>query len=141
MLSWDYYDQTGPSYAFNKNQEAATTLKDIVNRFATKYQTYPTNGLVAYYPMNGNANDESGNAYNGTVAGAVLTTDRFGAANRAYSFDGVNDSITIGDVLDIGLSDFSFGGWFNTTTAGAFQSIVSKSRAAGANGRFGVMFT
>ena len=36
------------------------------------------NGLVAYYPFNGNANDASGNGNNGTVNGATLTTDRFG---------------------------------------------------------------
>ena len=37
-------------------------------------------GLVAYYPFNGNANDESGNGNNGTVNGATLTADRFGNA-------------------------------------------------------------
>ena len=35
-------------------------------------------GLVAHYPFNGNANDESGNGNNGTVNGATHTTDRFG---------------------------------------------------------------
>ena len=50
----------------------------------------PTNGLVGYWPFNGNANDESGNGNNGTVNGATLTSDRNGIANSAYSFDGVN---------------------------------------------------
>jgi hypothetical protein len=50
-------------------------------------------GLVAYYPFNGNANDESGNGYNGTVDGATLTTDRFGNASSAYYFDGKDDFI------------------------------------------------
>jgi hypothetical protein len=45
------------------------------------------NGLVAYYPFNGNANDESGNGLDGTVTGAQLTKDRFGSASRAYSFN------------------------------------------------------
>ena len=53
----------------------------------------PTNGLVASYLFNGNANDESGNGNNGVVNGATLTTDRFGKANSAYSFDGINDYI------------------------------------------------
>jgi hypothetical protein len=53
------------------------------------------NGLVAYYPFNGNTNDESGNDNNGTVIEATLTQDRFGNANSAYSFDGLNDSIVI----------------------------------------------
>ena len=52
----------------------------------------PTNGLVAYYPFNGNANDASGNGNNGTVNGATLTTDRFGDVGKAYSF---NDSSRI----------------------------------------------
>ncbi len=55
----------------------------------------PTNGLVAYYPFNGNANDESGNGNNGIVHGAILTTDRHGNPNRAYSFDGKDDYIKI----------------------------------------------
>ncbi len=54
-----------------------------------------TNGLVGYWPFNGNANDESGNGNNGTVNGATLTTDRFGVANKAYSFDGDDDYIRV----------------------------------------------
>jgi len=52
----------------------------------------PTNGLVGWWPFNGNANDESGNGNNGTVNGATLTTDRNGVANQAYTFD-VNQKI------------------------------------------------
>ncbi len=55
----------------------------------------PTNGLVGWWPFNGNAIDESVNTNNGTVNGATLTTDRFGSVNSAYSFDGVNDKIII----------------------------------------------
>ena len=46
----------------------------------------PTNGLVAYYPFNGNANDASGNGNNGVVNGATLTADRNGNGNSAYYF-------------------------------------------------------
>jgi len=49
-----------------------------------------TNGLAAYYPLDGNAMDASGNGMNGTVTGATLTTDRFGAATSAYQFSGSN---------------------------------------------------
>lgn len=48
----------------------------------------PANGLVGYWPFNGNANDESGNGNNGTVFGSTeLTNDRFGQANSSYDFD------------------------------------------------------
>ncbi len=58
-----------------------------------------TNGLVAGYEFNGNANDVSGNGNNGVVNGATLTADRFGNANSAYSFDGTDDIIEVGAVL------------------------------------------
>jgi hypothetical protein len=53
-------------------------------------QSFLTNGLEAYYPFNGNANDASGNGNNGLVNGAALTADRFGAANSAYRFNGTS---------------------------------------------------
>ena len=46
----------------------------------------PTDGLVAYYPFNGNANDESGNGNHGTVNGATLANDQNGNENKAYEF-------------------------------------------------------
>ena len=52
-----------------------------------------TTDLVAYYPFNGNANDESGNGSNATVSGATLTRDRNGNTDSAYSFDGKDDGI------------------------------------------------
>ncbi len=68
------------------------------------------NGLVACYPFNGNANDESSNGNNGTVNGATLTTDRFGKANSAYSFDGTSDFIEISpDKLQT--ATFSYSTW------------------------------
>jgi hypothetical protein len=47
----------------------------------------PTNGLVGWWPFNGNANDESGNGNNGIIYGANLSTDRFGFNNSSYSFN------------------------------------------------------
>ncbi|MFC1853525.1 LamG domain-containing protein [candidate division CSSED10-310 bacterium] len=54
-------------------------------------------GLVAYYPFNGNANDESGFGNHGTVTGVTLTTDRFGNPDSSYSYDGGEDYIDLGD--------------------------------------------
>ena len=75
----------------------------------------PTDGLVAYYPFNGNANDESGNGNNGTVYGATLTTDRFGKASSAYAFNGISSYINAGETLfPIAPTAFSVSIWFNT---------------------------
>ncbi|MCF8380443.1 MAG: PKD domain-containing protein [Bacteroidales bacterium] len=53
-------------------------------------------GLVAYFPFNGNANDESKTAINGNIVDAVFTQDRFGNENSALSFDGDGDWVTCG---------------------------------------------
>ena len=53
----------------------------------------PADGLVGWWPFDGNANDESGNGNHGVVNGAVLASDRNGVVNAAYSFDGINDFI------------------------------------------------
>lgn len=74
----------------------------------------PTNGLVGWWPFNGNANDESGNANNGTVNGATLTSDRFGQANKAYSFNGTSSYIEVLHNSSQNLSNaVSFSLWIN----------------------------
>ncbi len=75
----------------------------------------PTNGLVGWWPFNGNANDESGNGYNGTVDGASLVTDRFGGTNSAYIFDGINDYIFVSNIPDfVSYSGITISCWFKT---------------------------
>ena len=49
------------------------------------------NGLIAYFPFNGNANDQSGNEYHGILNGATLVKDRFGKDNSCYSFENDNN--------------------------------------------------
>jgi hypothetical protein len=73
----------------------------------------------AYYPFNGNANDESDNSNDGTVSGATLTTDRFGNADKAYSFDGTNDKITLVDsnTLISDLQAWTISAWFRATSS------------------------
>ena len=61
----------------------------------------PTNGLVGYWPFNGNANDESGNGNNGTVISGLLSNDRLGNANSSYYLNGQNDYITVPSVSSI----------------------------------------
>ncbi len=83
--------------------------------------------LVAYFPFNGNANDESIHNNNGTVFGATLTTDRFGNSNSAYLFDGVNDEIRISSPFG-GTNPFgnymSIVGWLKTNTSKTSAAIV-----------------
>jgi hypothetical protein len=102
--------------------------------FAQVPSYVPTNGLVGWWPFNGNANDESGNGNNGTVNGATLTADRFGNAGKAYSFDGVNDFIEILHNNIFNLPDsMSFNFWINSNDVNAHQSIINKASAGISN--------
>ena len=63
-------------------------LATAMNSYAQIPEYIPTDGLVAWYPFNGNVNDESGNGNDGVSDGAALTADRDGNLNSAYAFDG-----------------------------------------------------
>jgi len=89
----------------------------------------PTNGLVGYWPFNGNANDVSGNGNNGTVNGATLTSDRFGNPNDAYYLNGVSDYININNsILPVTSTSSTVSLWFLTTDNDA-HLILDRSGA------------
>ena len=81
----------------------------------TTFAGVTTDGLVAYYSFDGNADDQSGNGYNGMVYGATLTTDRFGASNSAYSFDGIDDYISVDYTAAFQLPVFTLSAWVLST--------------------------
>jgi len=69
-------------------------------------------GVVAYYPFFGNANDTSGNGLDGVSSGLTMGVDRDGNPNRSYYFDGDPDGnwdyLSVGNVERIGLEEGSF---------------------------------
>ena len=73
----------------------------------------------------------SGNGYDGTVNGPTLGADRQGTASMAYSFDGVDDYISIPDLLDNKL-DLTISAWVNVNSlSNPFNEIVSKELVSG----------
>ncbi|MCX6271805.1 MAG: dockerin type I domain-containing protein [Bacteroidetes bacterium] len=92
----------------------------------------PTDGLVAWYPLNGNANDESGNGNNGTVTGASPAADRFGSTNKAYYFNGIDNFIEIPNPqnLEMSFNDFSIVAWIKTNSTVNNGRIFSKGSSA-----------
>ncbi|MFH1290905.1 MAG: LamG domain-containing protein, partial [Nanoarchaeota archaeon] len=85
--------------------------------------------ILLYHPYEGNANDMSGNGYDGVVSGATLIDGgRFG---QAYSFDGADDRITVAHDESLNFDgDFTIAAWIKTGTAessyGHGQRIISK---------------
>ena len=86
--------------------------------------------LNLYLPMNGSADDVSGNGNNGVVTGATLTTDKDGNADSAYYFDGVDDSISLGTSL-FGINEsneFTISAWINPDDVLNTKSIVARGQ-------------
>ncbi len=105
----------------------AATFGMTVLTMAQNVPNYvPTNGLVGWWPFNGNANDESVNNNNGTVYGAALTTDRFGNPNEAYSFDGNSDFMQISNSTSLNFIQGTINIWFSTSQT-TFMNLIERN--------------
>jgi hypothetical protein len=97
----------------------------IQARLTATVNDLPTNGLAAYYPFNGNANDASGNGKNGINNGAIPATDRFGTASSAYAFGGsACIALTTNRPLTGLCTNFTISLWFraNNTVASSMYA-------------------
>jgi hypothetical protein len=97
----------------------------------------------AWYPLNGNGNDSVGR-FHGSLqggSGPAAASNRFGVANTALSFDGVDDRIDLGDQFNVGLP-FTIAAWVYQPSAarqpGVFRSIFATDDAP--NQYFGHFF-
>ena len=102
--------------------------------FAQVPSYVPTNGLVGWWPFNGNANDESGNGNNGTVNGATLTSDRFGNINKAYYFNGNSNEILVPHNNSLNALPITISVWFKTATPQQNKMMVNKYGCTTYNG-------
>ena len=104
------------------------TLKEISGSKNHGEKTINLNqGLVAYYPFTGNANDASGNKNNGINHGALLTADRKGKRNSAYSFNGINNSIIVPHNDLLSLTNFTICSWIKIPNlSNDFYEILTK---------------
>jgi len=104
--------------------------------FAQNVPSYvPVNGLVGWWPFTGNASDSSGNANNGAVTGATLTTDRFGHSNSAYSFNGSSNYISMASVahLPVGSAPRTISCWMYVTAYPGAWTYNAVSYGTGSN--------
>lgn len=99
------------------NAQCSCTSSDTINH-----------GLIACYPFNGNANDQTINGHHGLVNGATLTADRFGNPNSAYYFDGINDGIEVARASSLEPSSaITTCAWvYKEPSSNAWTPIISK---------------
>lgn len=99
----------------------------------------PTNGLVGYYPFNGNANDLSVNGNNLTVNGATLTTDRFENTNSAYYFNGVANNLLATNTKGLNNTNYTYSFWMYNEESPASNGLSSLLEL-GSGGSYGQLF-
>jgi hypothetical protein len=89
--------------------------------------TVPSEGLIAYYPFNGSALDESGHSHDGIIYGAIFKTDRSNRG-RSIMFDGIDDYIKLDrmDTFNSSLESFSISFWIKSDTidVSKYESIM-----------------
>lgn len=108
------------AYGHNKKGEVAST---------TSPHSIVPEGLVAYYPFNSNAVDETGNGHDGTPYNAPLTTDRFGTANTAYAFNGLNSYVQVPHSEDFNIvGDITISVWYKSLGdfGNGYQTFIAK---------------
>ncbi|MFH0842887.1 MAG: DUF2341 domain-containing protein [Bacteroidota bacterium] len=107
LYSTDSFSEYGEIVQITSGDQGRTTVDNV----EITYEGFSDDGLIAWYPFNGNPDDESGNGLNGINNGAVLTTDRFGENNKAYLFDGSSSRITLNS-FPSSLTDLTITAWF-----------------------------
>jgi len=99
----------------NCPQEAAQVLADLKAYDRAVVHMNPTDGLVAFLPLDGNTEDVTGNGHDGVAFEAIPTADRFGKLG-AYYLNGTNASyIEIADHPELSSPQFSISAWVEMT--------------------------
>ena len=87
-------------------------------------QNNAVNDLIAYYPFNGNAHDESGNNNHGVEHGGVSYVS--GVSGQAASFDGIDDYIESMSNVNVNTGDpRTVSAWIYLKSTGTSRGIVS----------------
>jgi hypothetical protein len=119
-------------------------------------------GLVAYYPFNGNANDESGNNNNGKITSiknsimmskimsdtsnkekkteAIFTVDKYGQPGSALNLNGIDNCVEVASSPTVNITgSLSISCWIYPRRAGRWESWVAKVNNNGSKSqwRFG----
>lgn len=134
--TWSFGTPSAATTSFVANQGGSYTVAlqvtaNVGSDTATAaitvtYDPIVSAGLIAYYPLDGNAVDYGPNGWNGAVTGAAAATGRRGPGT-ALSFDGVDDMVSVTGGPFSGDNAVSFSYWFNTPAVGGIMRFISSN--------------
>ena len=123
---------------------ATLVITSLLTHTSSFSQSGLNNGLMAYYPFNGNDLDSSGNNNNPTFNSATLTADRFGNPNSAYYFDGTSSYIQIPNSSSLNAGNtISISVWVKPTGfyGGSCQVNYIMQKGSTTTGGYGLEFS
>jgi len=104
----------------------------------------PTDGLVAWYPFNGNANDESGNGHHGEEYGTSYVDDRFNGSAMAIACGEPQFAtwVQLPTELETTALDFTFSFWIQPWSIDGRSELISRDdNAPQAGGDWSIYIT
>lgn len=127
----DVHTYDGATHSFQ-----IATIDSITFSFEGK----PDSSLIAYWPFNGDATDQSGNNHDGVLEGdPTLADDRFGNPESAYYFDGDGDFVNIGHNLRPSLP-LTVSAWVNPNDLSNHGSIFRNDKFESTSVYHGIIF-
>jgi len=113
---------------FKASHLAALVIACVFLTASAQAQSWITNGLVAYYPFNGNANDESGNGNDGNATALAFSGDRFGESSKAGEFNGTSAYVEIPSLTTFQYLPLTYSVWIKTREYLPPVSYINQSR-------------
>jgi len=117
---WIYYRKNYEIHRVSTDGLVSELVASNSNYNISAFEPYydvSDESLIAYYPINGNSYDESGNGNGGNQNGGVdfAVQDRFSNGNSAATFDGIDDYIDTELIFQTEPNEgFSFAVWFKS---------------------------
>jgi len=131
-VTWQTYsapfvlDNDGKQYVYFRSTDNAGNVESPAKSQEIKISK---TGLVGLWHMDNDWKDTSVFGNDGTPkGGAIFSSSNAKIGTNAGSFDGVNDYVTFGDVLDMGTSNFTVAAWINASEfkTGNGSCIINK---------------
>ncbi len=120
-------------FTYNNHIKIITKIFLFLSLFFWSFliQAQPLQGLIAYFPLNGNVADYTGNGHDGMLYGnSIFSADRHGHSGMALYFNGVSDFIKITNATGFNFydKDFTFSLWINEDqrSNGLQSALISK---------------
>jgi len=127
-VTLNYYYEPGTNKYCIEGISGTITYSSVGRGSPTNEGRCNVNGLVGWWPMNNDANDQSGNGFNGITTSIVGSVGQNGIANSALEFNGSTSRIAASNSTDLHPDNLTISVWIKPIAwnTGSASSFVAK---------------